>query len=529
MENLNEQKEKLEQSEREAGFLELNLREEIREDLWQPIKEKLNQFESSLEAEASCRIVSKLNRLYRDSLVFPQETKFFLNISTTTLTPQQENLLNMGSKCHIKQKIDPIRKKVECEILYDSLLKLEEKNLVNINENLQLQLLAESTKVRDPTMSSIYTPEMRAAAKELREHPDIIVRKADKSDVYVVMDKTAYMEKLQVILDDEQKFEVITRNPIAEIKTELNKTITNINSSSQQNIFKKVVGDFKPGYIYGTVKTHKSGYPVRPIISQIPTPVYETAKTLNTILTPYLPAEFQINSTDDFLTILRSTQLQGTLASLDVESLFTNVPVRETIEIICRNAYNHPTLPKPPFNEEDLKKLLLLCTTRCPFTNSDGRMYLQRDGVSMGSPLGVLFANYYMTHVENAVFAEQPDLKPLVYCRYIDDSFLLLSNEDELPRIISAFRANSSLNFTYEIGQNNRINFLDVTIDQSQGTLHTSVYRKPTNPGIYLNPNSECPARYKEGTIKALIHRTFKISSYFSSFRTGIIRQNQTS
>ena len=88
-----------------------------------------------------------------------------------------------------------------------------------------MQLLAESTKVQDPTICSIYTPELRAAAKALREHSDIIVPKADKSDVYVVMDKTAYMESLQVIMDDDQKFELITRNPIAQIKTHLNKII----------------------------------------------------------------------------------------------------------------------------------------------------------------------------------------------------------------------------------------------------------------------------------------------------------------
>ena len=86
------------------------------------------------------------------------------------------------------------------------------------------------------------------------------------------MDKTAYMEKLQVILDDERKFEIVTRNPIAQIKTDLNKIIKNIISSSQQKIFSNIVGDFKPGYIYRTVKTHKNCCPVRPIISQIPIP-----------------------------------------------------------------------------------------------------------------------------------------------------------------------------------------------------------------------------------------------------------------
>ena len=42
-----------------------------------------------------------------------------------------------------------------------------------------------------------------------------------------------------------------------------------------------------------------------------------------------------LSSTDDFLAILRDTNPEGLIFSLDVESLFTNVPVTDTINIIC--------------------------------------------------------------------------------------------------------------------------------------------------------------------------------------------------
>ena len=72
-----------------------------------------------------------------------------------------------------------------------------------------------------------------------------------------------------------------------------------------------------------------------------------TAKELNNIITPYLPAKYHIRSTDDFLSILRTTRLTDILASLDVESLFTNVPVLKTIDIICDCVYKHPVIPPP--------------------------------------------------------------------------------------------------------------------------------------------------------------------------------------
>ena len=63
---------------------------------------------------------------------------------------------------------------------------------------------------------------------------------------------------------------------------------------------------------------------------------------------------------------------------MDVQTLFTNVPVQDTINIICKNAYSHPTVLPPPINEATLRKLLIACTTECPFTQIDGKIYMQK-------------------------------------------------------------------------------------------------------------------------------------------------------
>ena len=79
----------------------------------------------------------------------------------------------------------------------------------------------------------------------------------------------------------------------------------------------------------------------------------------------------------------------------------------------------------------------------------------------MGSPLGVIFANFYMAHLENTIFENFPNLKPKIYCRYIDDCFLIVESTDEIQNLINSFKQNSVLNFTHEIG-GNILNFLDV-------------------------------------------------------------------
>ena len=65
---------------------------------------------------------------------------------------------------------------------------------------------------------------------------------------------------------------------------QINKIIT-VNNAEIDNIkLPKIIRDFKPSYIYGKIKIHKPGNPLRPIISQIPTSAYYIAKTINNII-----------------------------------------------------------------------------------------------------------------------------------------------------------------------------------------------------------------------------------------------------
>ena len=102
------------------------------------------------------------------------------------------------------------------------------------------------------------------------------------------------------------------------------------------------------------------------------------------------------------------------------------MPVEETIEMIIQEVYHSHKSPLD-IPEDLLRQLLKLCTKEAIFRAPDGRLYQQIDGVAMGSPLGVLFANFYMGMVERRVF-ENRDLCPHIYGRYIDDIFVDMKN-----------------------------------------------------------------------------------------------------
>ena len=117
-------------------------------------------------------------------------------------------------------------------------------------------------------------------------------------------------------------------------------------------------------------------YIYKPTNLVIPTPTYKLAKKLNDLIKPYIPSDYSLKSTDDFIDLLRSTRPDGLIASLDVESLFTNVPAETTIEIILKNVYEHPTLPRLDLPRHILANLLRSCTSEALFKSHDGKLYL---------------------------------------------------------------------------------------------------------------------------------------------------------
>ena len=112
------------------------------------------------------------------------------------------------------------------------------------------------------------------------------------------------------------------------------------------------------------------------------------------------------------------------MASLDVESLFTNTPLKETIKICCDLLYENQELlcniSKNQFNK------LLRAALNNNFFLFDGIVYKQVDGVAMGSPLCPTLANAFLAHYEQIWFNDCPDeFKSVYYKRYVDDIFVL--------------------------------------------------------------------------------------------------------
>ena len=134
--------------------------------------------------------------------------------------------------------------------------------------------------------------------------------------------------------------------------------------------------------------------PFRPILSAIKTPSYKLAKFLVPFLQPITTNLFTVKNSFEFAEEVVQQNQEFYMASLDVESLFTNIPLEETVDICCDSLFEKENKIKN-FNRQNFENLLRTALQNNYF-NFNGKIYNQIDGVAMGSPLGPSLANAFL-------------------------------------------------------------------------------------------------------------------------------------
>ena len=314
----------------------------------------------------------------------------------------------------------------------------------------------------------------------------------------MILDKCSYISAIEGILNDYSKFSKLDIPAGKEINhmVNLEKRITSelkllkdkkiIDKSTYKSI--KPVGS-RPGILYGLGKTHeetRNGIPpFRLILSAIGTPTYNLAKFLLKFLTPSTANEFTVIDSFHFAEEISQQDSNLHMASLEVDSLFTNIPLEETIDICVDNLYsdneNPPNIPKHNFRN------LLNIATKETFFMFNNKYYKQVDGVAMGSPLGPALANIFMCSFESKWFQDCPnDFKPVFYRCYIDDIFVLLSSPDHADKFREYLSSkHPNIKFSIEKEVNGCLPFLDVNIFRENDKFATNLYRKKTFSRVY--------------------------------------------
>ena len=216
---------------------------------------------------------------------------------------------------------------------------------------------------------------------------------------------------------------------------------------------------------YTLTKIHKPTLVGRPIISESDGPTERLSSFVDKLLQPIAQIQDSyLKDTTHFIRFIESTRVprNAFLVSMDVTSLYTNIPQEEGITIVC-NTYENFHANNPPIATNFLREMLSLILKEKSF-QFNGKDYLQTHRTAMGTKMAVAFANIFMTSTEKEILRQNVN-KPLTWKRFIDDIFCLWdTNKEKIEHFIEQANSyHSTIKLTAEVSQL-ETTFLDTTV-----------------------------------------------------------------
>ena len=372
------------------------------------------------------------------------------------------------------------------------------------------------------------------ALKSLATNKDVIVTKPDKGRIVVVLDRNTYVNKIDELISDRTKFELISA-PVhrytRKIEDKLNNFLRKIKDSIDcpSETFKKFFASGSgPGILYGLPKIHKhdfgTKFQFRPIFAAYNNPCFKLAKFISSVIMPFADNQYSVKNSATFVPQLKPyNRISDKLfmTSFDVESLYTNVPLTETIDIITNIVFPNQAQSFLGLNRLSFTKLLDIATRNCFFL-FDKKLYRQCEGLGMGLPHSLVFANIFLAfHEEQWLTNCTAHFKPVLYRRYVDDTFVLFSDKSHAPLFLNYLkRQHNNINFTMETENDRSLSFLDVSVCRNADGFSTSVFRKLTFSGLGISFFSFCSKNFKSNSIMTLLHRAYNVCSSYSNLNS---------
>ena len=390
---------------------------------------------------------------------------------------------------------------------------------------------------RHATLPERYVKALRSLIKK----KDLTVISADKGGAVGVLKTTKYYALGMDVLNDANTFTPVQRNDIegrdvTAMQKAHNRRIKDISERVADADMKKVISGLsspitpKMPSMTAYPKLHKNPVTARPVISNVRAPHSKSSKWAANILSECvgLISDAHLKSTREFHERLRRCTMKGRLLSLDVKSLFTNVPVREAIDIVRQHSTgNRPTFKHLPIDPDLFCELLTVCTSFNQFSFKD-QHYRQITGLPMGSSLSPVLANIFMEYFETELLKDIPvDLRPVLWLRYVDDVFCIYEDMSKLEQFLEHLnRVRPSIQFTYELSRTDKIvgdmpdfpdnvvesiPFLELNVMRLvNGSFTFSIYRKSCHAGNYLHAFSYQPRSHKSAVIRSQFLRAYR-------------------
>lgn len=351
-----------------------------------------------------------------------------------------------------------------------------------------------------------------------KQHPELMVVESDKGKSAVVMKKQEYIDKVEALLADTATYSPATTNQInGYIKVNSNLLIEAANRklTSLGEAKAAISSENKLPNLYGRIKTHKEGQPIRPIVNTRNSPGYHLNQIMIEKWTPLIDrGKYNVTNSAQVMDCLNHITLmpEDKFFSIDAVSMFTNISPRDAKNSILKKVTNHHqkkihNIERRLASTQDQKdrKMLAKLKAEEDWNNTEfllkaytpvnehfmqiqfgDKIYNQKTGFRMGSSISSLGTDIFMEEILDTVLQGIP--QPKLLLKYVDD-MLLVCSEDLAKLILTRLNArHPRLKFTMEKEENDTLNYLDIQIIRTSAvTFETKWYTKPTSSDRILH------------------------------------------
>lgn len=437
--------------------------------------------------------IKKLERLVENSTVMVtniDQDKFIYNFTDIALSEEVVKTLRLEPKfglplekrtAAIPTIINDIEFCIQNTDVQGESMKIIEENRNKIRSDV-VNVLMNFFRKKEPREFDEIWKNMKITSRFLKEHDELIVARSDKGGSTVVMYREEYVTGMNDMLKDDRTYKKIVKDPTNKFQLQSNVIVKDLLAC-------KVIDELQAKYlktynavspkIYGLRKTHKEKFALRPVVSCIGAPSYKLAGFLHRTLSPWTSTiKWNVKNSIELVEELKKVAVPDNhvLISLDVTSLFTNIPKDLVLKIIDEDWNEMSKAVK--VRKDNLITLVNFCFDSSYFTFQN-EIYQQLEGSSMGNPASPSLANIVMNYVINKAVDILNFNIPLLKL-YVDDTLLLIPKD----KIDEAFRCFNSINdkikFTMEVEIEGRLPFLDLVVIREEERLITDWYVKET-------------------------------------------------
>jgi len=347
--------------------------------------------------------------------------------------------------------------------------------------------------------------------KELKNDENMYIP-SDKGGEFTVLSKSLYIKLGIEHLSDTNTYEKLKSDHTDKVTKQLRKIWSDVHIKQKlpSYVYQKLTPtQVKTQTFYHLIKTHKNGNKIRPIISGVGGPFDKIGWLIQKILSPLLkkvPAHLEnteqlINS---LLVTPKTEMLNKIPISMDIVSMYTNIPIAEAIKISTQYLQRH----KPNLfglSIDNIKSLLDFILNNNVF-EFNGNFYKQIRGLAMGSRIAPTLAILTLDYIEHQTIYADTRFNSLFYRRYVDDTLIIADNIEQAQQLLNFMNSShSSIKFELELpNKDGELNILDTTITINQeGNIETQFFQKSAKKPLFIHFNSAQPNQMKKASIKA--------------------------